>query len=136
MSEYDPVSRPLHYNSHPSGIQPIEFTAYMSFCLGNAAKYVVRCDLKAAPVEDLAKALWYVNYELALREQGISCPPDRTQGGYAFARFMAAEPSEFVRRVLTEIWEASRAEAPVQPLKVAEAILEMEIARRKGAITT
>jgi hypothetical protein len=131
-TKFDPVSKPKHYNSHPSGLQPIEFTAYMSFCLGNAAKYVVRCDLKGTPVEDLEKALWYLNHEIKLREDGKAILVDRTEGQTAFVMFVAHEPSEFARRVLEELWEAGRSESPVQPLRVAEAILEIEIARRKG----
>ena len=34
----------------------------MSFCMGNAVKYVWRYRSKNKPVEDLKKALWYTHY--------------------------------------------------------------------------
>lgn len=56
----DPINRPSHYTrSHP-GIECIELTADMSFCLGNCCKYVWRYDSKGRPVEDLEKARWYL----------------------------------------------------------------------------
>jgi hypothetical protein len=39
----------------------------MSFCLGNVVKYVYRCNLKGG-VEDLKKARWYLDREIARRE--------------------------------------------------------------------
>jgi len=38
----DPVNHPRHYTSHPSGIECITITEHMSFCLGNAVKYLWR----------------------------------------------------------------------------------------------
>jgi len=35
--------------------------------LGNVVKYVVRADHKGNPVEDLRKALWYIQRELDRR---------------------------------------------------------------------
>jgi hypothetical protein len=56
----DPVNHPPHYTSHASGIECIEFTRLMSFDLGNAFKYLWRCNLKGNKLEDLKKALWYL----------------------------------------------------------------------------
>jgi len=39
----------------------------MGFCLGNAMKYIWRADLKADAIEDLQKAMWYINREIQLR---------------------------------------------------------------------
>lgn len=39
----------------------------MGFNLGNAMKYIWRADLKADAVEDLRKAVWYINRELSKR---------------------------------------------------------------------
>jgi hypothetical protein len=63
----DPVNHPKHYTSHPSGIECIQITEHMSFTLGNAMKYIWRADLKNG-VEDLKKALWYIEREIARRE--------------------------------------------------------------------
>lgn len=65
----DMVNNPSHYTSHPSGIECIEITRFMSFNLGNALKYIWRCDLKKDAIEDLKKAIFYLNDEIALREK-------------------------------------------------------------------
>lgn len=66
---YDPVHHPRHYSSHPSGVECIQITEHMSFCLGNAVKYIWRADLKEDAIEDLRKAVWYLEREIALREE-------------------------------------------------------------------
>lgn len=63
----DPVNNPKHYTAHPSGIDCIEITEHMSFCLGNAFKYIWRADLKHDAVEDLRKARWYLDREIQKR---------------------------------------------------------------------
>ena len=63
----DPVNHPAHYTSHPSGVECIQITEHMGFCLGNAMKYIWRADLKADAIEDLQKAVWYINREIQLR---------------------------------------------------------------------
>ena len=64
----DPVNHPAHYTSHPSKIEVIQITEHMGFCLGNAVKYILRCDLKGNAIEDLKKARWYLDREIAKRE--------------------------------------------------------------------
>lgn len=67
MSDF--VNHPPHYTNHPSGIECIEITEHMGFCLGNAIKYIWRADLKSDnPIEDLRKAAWYIQRELDKRQ--------------------------------------------------------------------
>jgi hypothetical protein len=61
----DNVNHPKHYTSHPSGVECIEITEHMNFNLGNATKYVWRASLKGKEVEDLKKAIWYLEREIA-----------------------------------------------------------------------
>ena len=63
----DMVNKPPHYTAHPSGIECIEVTEHMSFNVGNAVKYLWRCDLKGKPLEDLKKARYYVDREIKRR---------------------------------------------------------------------
>ena len=63
----DNVNHPAHYTTHPSGIECIQITEHMGFNLGNALKYIWRCDLKQDAVEDLKKAQWYIERELKKR---------------------------------------------------------------------
>ncbi len=60
----DNVNHPRHYTKHPSGIECIQITEHMGFNLGNAMKYIWRADLKGNQVEDLEKAVWYINREI------------------------------------------------------------------------
>lgn len=68
----DPVNHPKHYTEHPSGIECIQITEHMGFNLGNALKYIWRCDLKLDAVEDLRKARWYIDREIAKRTMIVS----------------------------------------------------------------
>ncbi|KIF80795.1 DUF3310 domain-containing protein [Noviherbaspirillum autotrophicum] len=65
---HDAVNHPKHYISHPSGVECIQVTEHMSFNLGNVVKYLWRADEKGAPLEDLKKARWYLDREIAKRE--------------------------------------------------------------------
>ncbi len=69
-----PVNHPKHYTSHPSGIECIQVTEHMSFNIGNAVKYLWRADEKGAPIEDLQKAIWYINREIHNRNKAGSDP--------------------------------------------------------------
>ncbi|QFG09241.1 hypothetical protein SEA_EFRA2_54 [Mycobacterium phage Efra2] len=70
----DMVAHPSHYTSSPARckgcgrqIECIDVTEHMGFCLGNATKYVWRCDLKHDAIEDLRKAIQYIEFEIARR---------------------------------------------------------------------
>ena len=63
----DPVNHPSHYTSHPSGVECIAITEHHGFCIGNAIKYLWRADMKGG-LEDLKKARWYIEREIAKRD--------------------------------------------------------------------
>jgi hypothetical protein len=63
------VNHPHHYNCHPSGIECIEVVRHMGFNLGNAVKYIWRADLKGDSLQDLEKAVWYLQDEIAKRKR-------------------------------------------------------------------
>jgi len=73
----DPVNHPSHYTSSPavcancgSGVECITVTEHMNFCLGNAVKYIWRAGLKStSAIEDLRKARWYLDREIARLEK-------------------------------------------------------------------
>lgn len=64
---HDAVNHPKHYTSHPSGVECIEITRHMGYNLGNVFKYVWRADLKGKDIEDLEKAVFYLQDEIKLR---------------------------------------------------------------------
>lgn len=59
-----PVHHPDHYNQIP-GIECIEVVRHMNFNRGNAVKYIWRAGAKGDEVEDLEKARWYLDDEIA-----------------------------------------------------------------------
>lgn len=59
------VNHPSHYNHRANGIECIDFIEGMSFNCGNAVKYVDRAPYKGKQVEDLEKARWYIEREIA-----------------------------------------------------------------------
>lgn len=66
---------PDHYRSHPSGVEAIQITEHMGFCLGNAMKYIWRAGLKNDdPIEDLEKAQWYLNREIERELRKLPTP--------------------------------------------------------------
>lgn len=64
----DAVNSPQHYQ-HLPGIEVIDITEHLNFCVGNVVKYVLRADHKGKPLEDLRKAAWYLDREIARRER-------------------------------------------------------------------
>lgn len=66
----DTISHPSHYTEHPSGVECIQITEHMNFCRGNAIKYLWRSGLKdtSKEIEDLKKAIWYIEREIKLLE--------------------------------------------------------------------
>jgi hypothetical protein len=67
----DPVNHPAHYTT--GKIETIDFIEdkKLGFHLGNAVKYIVRAGKKdpSKTVEDLQKAIWYINRAIALFEK-------------------------------------------------------------------
>ena len=67
----DPTN-PAHYRSHASGVECIQITEHLGFCLGNAVKYIWRAgEREAKTIEDLRKAVWYLEREIARLEKPI-----------------------------------------------------------------
>ena len=60
------VDHPDHYNKHPSGIECIDVIEHMPFNLGNAIKYIWRLSYKGSAIEQLEKAIWYLEREKQL----------------------------------------------------------------------
>ena len=69
---HDPVNHPAHYTD--GQIEVIDFIddKQLSYCLGNAVKYISRAGKKKDPtktIEDLQKAVWYLNHEIEKRKR-------------------------------------------------------------------
>ena len=61
----DNVNHPAHYKV--GGIETIDFIEAkgLGYNLGNVVKYITRADHKGNTMEDLLKARWYLNREIA-----------------------------------------------------------------------
>ena len=69
----DPINFPAHYTSSKAKcvcgrtIECIDITRHFNSNLGNAIKYIWRCDLKKDAIEDLRKSIFYLNNEIQKR---------------------------------------------------------------------
>ena len=63
IEEKEMVNHPSHYNQ---GIETIEYIESwsMNFNTGNVIKYVTRAGYKNNQLEDLKKAMWYLDREI------------------------------------------------------------------------
>jgi hypothetical protein len=96
----DPVDHPTHYTSHPSGVECITVTEHMGFCLGNAVKYIWRADLEQDAIQDLEKAVWYLQREIAKRQAAPRETGDAWEGlqppvGWVTSATLSAQPETF-----------------------------------------
>lgn len=66
----DYVNHPPHYISGRK-YEPIDVIADwdLSFCLGNALKYISRAGRKDDTIQDLKKAIWYLEKEIHFLEK-------------------------------------------------------------------
>ena len=66
----DPINHPAHYTAF-RGVEVIQLTEHLNFCRGNAVKYLCRAGFKGGAereLEDLRKARWYIEREIARLE--------------------------------------------------------------------
>ena len=82
IKEDENVSHPSHYTwlKDKCGIEVIDITRHLSFDLGNAVKYILRAgrkpiinenlsdDFLRAAIQDLKKALFYINDKIDMLE--------------------------------------------------------------------
>lgn len=67
----DPVNHPQHYaDGWTNGAEVIDITEHLNFNRGNVVKYTARAGRKnpTTELEDLRKARWYLNREIARLE--------------------------------------------------------------------
>ena len=82
MQKEDKVNHPSHYNwlKKLAGVEVIDITRHLDFDLGNAVKYILRAgrkteegyDNRSKTIEDLKKAVWYINDKIKTLENEIN----------------------------------------------------------------
>lgn len=67
LSLHDPITHPAHYLERRT-IQPLIVIQDwdLSYCLGNVLKSISRAGRKHEALEDLEKALFYLEYQITL----------------------------------------------------------------------
>lgn len=98
----DKVNYPEHYRKHPSGVECIQVTEHMGFCLGNVIKYIWRSGHKESVLEDLKKARWYLDREITRLEPQAPIDQARTLGAEKLDVLLgeAATLERVIRRAL------------------------------------
>lgn len=102
----DVIDHPPHYTAHASGIECIQITECLPFCLGNAVKYAWRAGLKGAAAEDLQKAAWYLRRQAEQMGQAeLNMPVSLRK---RVANVLVFEPSDgalsAVLSMLMDVW--------------------------------
>ena len=66
----DSVNHPNHYTwlKDKCGIEVIDITRHLDFDLGNALKYILRAGKKEDAIQDLKKAIWYIQDKIKMLE--------------------------------------------------------------------
>ena len=65
------VNHPAHYGGAENPYEAIKVIEAweLGFCLGNTVKYISRAGKKGAALQDLQKARWYLDREIANLEK-------------------------------------------------------------------
>lgn len=126
----DMVSQPPHYRANKSGVEVIQLNQDLSYCVGNAFKYVARYRYKGNPVQDLEKAAFYIRHEIErlklttigyyLEQEDALLPEDET----AFSMWSKNEDNELVVAIIHRLWYARFTSRPDELLETALGYVE------------
>lgn len=106
ISGGDPVNHPAHYLACAIQLEPIELTARLDSCLGQACQYVFRAPFKGHEVEDLQKAIFYLNKWLDINssERREVLPVETSH----FVRLFKSKMNVFNSTFLDTLFETSK----------------------------
>lgn len=63
------VNHPKHYNVGKIEVIDVIEDWQLGFALGNTIKYIARAEHKGTTIQDLEKALWYLQREIERRKE-------------------------------------------------------------------
>lgn len=115
--EYDDVNNPAHYQGVAAMIQPVDITRELPGPLSNAVKYIWRAGRKgdkAKGIEDLEKALWYLDDWV---ENGYSVDMRTARAIWRLVPYTAFRDTRYITidYILREKWDYAVGE--IQKLK-------------------
>lgn len=130
----DTIDHPAHYGGAANPYEAIKVIEAwkLGFCLGNAVKYIARAGRKDpnAELEDLKKARWYLDREIAARTAPTASTTDAGDALAALATVWT-QPTEAEAKEAVVALARAWAEHPIaadHPL--ARAVRELDAARR------
>lgn len=102
----DPVNHPSHYMKAAITIEPIELTARLDSCLGQALQYVFRAPYKGNEREDLEKARFYLykEGELMFRRGDLKRMGPLDEESSAFIRVFYLRTGGLIRGILEAVY--------------------------------
>lgn len=81
VSDDDNINHPPHYNAGKFEVIDVIEDWHLGFHLGNVVKYIARADHKGTRVDDLKKALWYLERAIAADAlSGLAAERERVLG--------------------------------------------------------
>ncbi len=111
----DNVNHPSHYNSGKFEVIDFIDDQGLNFELGNAVKYISRAGKKDDYVQDLQKAIWYINRHIDLIDSGaytyLAAAPKKINV-YEFC--VDVTSSSYLRAALMSIVSSNRCVALLQ----------------------
>lgn len=96
----DNVNHPKHYLAAALTLEPIELTARLNSCLGQALQYVCRAPYKGNEIEDLEKAIFYLKKQFEI-EPYFTIPAETTPYIQIFSRHATGMLKNVVNSLFT-----------------------------------
>lgn len=78
--EFNPISRPLHYTMGKIECRQVIEDWNLGFYLGNAIKYICRAPYKGSAIQDLRKAIQYLEFEVESLTRQLKSDPVQEPG--------------------------------------------------------
>ncbi len=78
-SKPDMINHPPHYNMGKHEVIDVLWNWKLPFCLANATKYIARAEHKGYAIQDLEKAIFYIDYERAKTDPPREEPLSHTE---------------------------------------------------------
>jgi len=110
---------PSHYRSHPSGVECIEISKHLSGCLAQSFQYLWRCGQKDDPVQELEKAMWFIEVELTVDNKHYLLP---SMVNSKLNDVLAAEPDAQKAEAFKHIVLANQHDNGIRQIHLAKAI--------------
>ena len=99
------AENPAHYKSHPSGIECIQVIYPLFYGAGNAIKYLWRLGMKDSDLQELIKAMWYVQHAIEADMQQADVMP--YDSAMALHVWRDLEPEGYRKDAITAIYLGS-----------------------------